>query len=463
MMRCAKTKKILSDYLDDNLSNRRRRQLEAHLRDCSDCEAELAQLRSLSAMLQKAGKVEVPEEYWDNYWHRLSVKLPPIKARANWRQRLFRPFRKPIPAVYVLLAALFVGLAVFFSDFYLDSRKTESPKVAIAPGDSYYSAGHASRATTPAKPEPLKEELVEDRKNAAVTEGASRFGREVDGIKDKEMGAKRGEIFGELKESRETTSKGTNHISPDGKTKIRDLAKEDALHRQAETKASSVVVQTEMSVREKLAMDETAEMRARARTESETLYEAPEPESADELATLDTRQERSAGAKENAVLFRYGRESARDVKRRRLSKEASSVSLAPSAKHAEPYGLIIRVLKINPANAKLNTDISRGTAPDNVFLSDLRKANRKVNFEFALSSKNVTLVGGETSLAFRSGTRDYTFQLKILPPSDNQREYKLASSTNYSTPKPGETVMFNIPKAKLDENNFIVLVTRFKP
>jgi hypothetical protein len=79
------------------------------------------------------------------------------------------------------------------------------------------------------------------------------------------------------------------------------------------------------------------------------------------------------------------------------------------------------------------------------------------------SSKIVTLVGRGISLTFKSGSRDYTFQLNILPPSDPSQENRLAYLKNYSAPKPGETVMFDIPKEDSDENNFAVLVTRFKP
>lgn len=129
----------------------------------------------------------------------------------------------------------------------------------------------------------------------------------------------------------------------------------------------------------------------------------------------------------------------------------------------KPYGLIIRILKVNPADAKLNNNISKEIDSDNVFLSELRKGNSKVNLEFVLSSKIVTFVGSKISLAFKSGTRDYNFQLNILPASDQSQENRLAYLKNYATPKPGETVMFDIPKEDFDENNLAVLVTRFKP
>ncbi len=460
-MRCPKAKKILSDYLDDNLSSRKRIQLEAHLRDCPDCDAELAQLRSLNAMLQEAGKVEVPEEYWDNYWNRLSVKLPPIKAPSNWNRGILRLFRQPIPAVYALLAVLLVGLAVFFSDSYLDSRKVKSPEVAIATGDSYHyqpaTAGRPSRTTTlPASSLSLKEELAKERKNAAVTEQPDRLEQGVDGIESKEMAAKRGEMFDELKKSSEIAY-GRTKLSAE-KREIRASVKKDAPRKPADTKVKGAGIQPEMNKREKLAMDETAEMRGRAEIASEAFYEAPELAPADEPAEAEALLERAAGAEEDAEKLQYKWKSARGV-RHRLSDARYGVSTS-GEKYAEPYGLIIRVLKINPANAKLNIAISKGTGADNIFLSALKKENPKANLEFVLSSKTKTFAGKETSLTFRSSTPDYTFQLKVLPPSDNQKEHRLAYLKHYSTPKPGETVIFDIPDADSDENNFVVLVTR---
>jgi len=485
MMRCAKFKKTLSDYLDDNLSERKRIQLEEHLSECPDCNGELAQLRSLSAMLQEAEEVEIPEGYWDNYWHRLSVKLPPIKTRSNWGQGFIQIFQKPIPVVYALLAVLLVGLAVFFSDFYLDSRKAKSPQIAKAPDDAYYRVARAKQpvvATSAAQPQSLEQKIELDRKNAAATEKADGLDLDADGIvKDKEMAAKRGEMLNELAREEETVSATLKPEEPRmPKAKVQDFSfsEEGALRKMSETKAGEWGAQSQMRVREEVAMDEDIVTGDIAKDKREVAHNAPAlalvetPAIKEELTPqkevslvssegeLAVERAPALGAKGEAVV-QNGRKRERSIERRRRYDANWGISLGE--KYAEPYGLIIRVLKLHPTKAKLNKNIPGGTASDDVFLSKLREENSGVNLEPILSSKTVAHSRKETSLQFKDETGDYIFKLIIFPPSDNQKEHRLTYLKKHSTPKPGETVVFDIPEKDSDKNNFVVLVTRFKP
>ena len=481
-MRCAKAKKILSDYLDDNLSSQKKMQLEAHLRECSDCHAELAQLQALSSMLQRAGEVEVSEEYWDDYWRRLAVKLPTIKPRPNWRQGLVHIFRKPIPVAYAILAVLLVGLTVFFADVYLDGRQAKSPQMAQAPDNLHYGmgrgAGRAGGATAAAKPQLSLKASEEGRKNAPTTEGIDRFDLKADGlVKDKEMAAKRGELAGKLADSREvgyevtkpeqplrrSTPQAGDRVrerAPRSEANLRAITEGEALRELAEAKEPVAASQPETSAREKFtsAMDEDMATNSSAKARK-SLSETSQLASADTPAIKeDAAQKRDFSFAEE---LKYKRKSARGVELRGRAELDLVDSLGK--KYPHPYGLIIRVLKVHPADAKLNVKVAKGTDSDSLFLPQLRKANAKVNLEAVLSSRTVTLAGKETSLEFKGGTGDYAFKLNILPPSDKQKEHRLSYLKKYSALKPGETVMFDIPTADADKKNFVVLVTRYKP
>jgi anti-sigma factor RsiW len=62
---CRQAVELMSDYLDDALSDRHRARLEAHLADCPHCSEYLAQLRVTIEALGKATPEDLPNEAVD--------------------------------------------------------------------------------------------------------------------------------------------------------------------------------------------------------------------------------------------------------------------------------------------------------------------------------------------------------------------------------------------------------------
>lgn len=101
-MTCKKEKKWLSALLDGELSENRRRELDSHLRECSVCRRELAELRRLQDDLAGLPAGEVPPHF------SMSVmeKIQPVQK--------FRIFSLP-SLVYSLVFLLFFTLGFVLS------------------------------------------------------------------------------------------------------------------------------------------------------------------------------------------------------------------------------------------------------------------------------------------------------------------------------------------------------------
>jgi TolA-binding protein len=115
-MRCRKLKRISSKYMDGRLSKRRARLAEEHIRDCPDCAAEAKSLERMRSLLRTAGKIELPDTYWDTYWDRLEEKLPdepsPVSLTPRISRAIAASLRRPAVlgriAVYVILLAFLI-------------------------------------------------------------------------------------------------------------------------------------------------------------------------------------------------------------------------------------------------------------------------------------------------------------------------------------------------------------------
>jgi len=67
-MTCRDYKDLLMGYLDDELDNEKKQQLEKHLAECKDCAAELGEFRRLKAVTDDMSLVEPEDRVWQEYW-----------------------------------------------------------------------------------------------------------------------------------------------------------------------------------------------------------------------------------------------------------------------------------------------------------------------------------------------------------------------------------------------------------
>jgi hypothetical protein len=106
--------KQLSAYLDDELSERRRRRVEKHLSSCEDCSLLLQELREISESVASLRQT-APEDLWFAINAKLeSVTSPPRSSLARgrrWTWERIYPIMKPVAAtigIILIVGTIFI-------------------------------------------------------------------------------------------------------------------------------------------------------------------------------------------------------------------------------------------------------------------------------------------------------------------------------------------------------------------
>jgi hypothetical protein len=122
VMKHTELRRKLSDYLDDAVSTRDRREIEEHLNGCLRCREALAELKQVVAAIHDIPPVEPPPWLTTRIMARVREETVP---RPSLLQRLFSPFPFKIP----LEAAVLVCLCV--TGYFLATRS--APELAELP------------------------------------------------------------------------------------------------------------------------------------------------------------------------------------------------------------------------------------------------------------------------------------------------------------------------------------------
>jgi predicted anti-sigma-YlaC factor YlaD len=125
-MTCEETTLSLGVYLVGALDADERAEVEAHLRDCPDCQAELAELAALPSMLERLTiddfplePLQAPAELFDRV---------AARARAEEKRRAVSRYRRltAVAAAAVLIAGAGVGSAIVFHGHHDNGTKVFS-------------------------------------------------------------------------------------------------------------------------------------------------------------------------------------------------------------------------------------------------------------------------------------------------------------------------------------------------
>ncbi len=125
--RCVLMRRWLPDYPDGELSPFWRRRLEAHLRVCPDCRAELAELREVVRTWREHPLPEPEPGFWEAFDRELHLKL----AQVNQRTPEPEPRRPRLP--YLLGASALAVLLLFVSYLANFQLPGQTPRLAEAP------------------------------------------------------------------------------------------------------------------------------------------------------------------------------------------------------------------------------------------------------------------------------------------------------------------------------------------
>jgi len=70
-MKCDKIKKILLDYLEDNINSNDRTEIENHIENCENCSSQLEQFKTLNELVINTNKVESSQSFKNEFFDSL--------------------------------------------------------------------------------------------------------------------------------------------------------------------------------------------------------------------------------------------------------------------------------------------------------------------------------------------------------------------------------------------------------
>lgn len=106
-MRCAEASKQIQLYLDDRLSLKQVRELEAHMAACESCQHELATLEEVAESFQGFGMVAEPENLTVAIMQRVAVSTQQYDTRTF---KLWRPSLAELIAAVILATITTMGI-----------------------------------------------------------------------------------------------------------------------------------------------------------------------------------------------------------------------------------------------------------------------------------------------------------------------------------------------------------------
>ena len=106
-MKCLKTQKFISPYIDGKLSQRKKREVENHLEVCEKCRTEVEEIKRLRQLFVDAEKFEAPYGFHTRVMANINAakirKLPIISI----------PLRLAEAAIVILLAVVGIASGTF--------------------------------------------------------------------------------------------------------------------------------------------------------------------------------------------------------------------------------------------------------------------------------------------------------------------------------------------------------------
>jgi len=121
-MRCSKARKLVSEYIDDNLKAKQRLLLESHLEACPDCQQLLKDFQGITEKAKDLDKLTPSPESWLNIKAKLETEPQEVitlrPRREEWFKSLFyQPQLKYAlgSALALLLIISVVTLGLWFS------------------------------------------------------------------------------------------------------------------------------------------------------------------------------------------------------------------------------------------------------------------------------------------------------------------------------------------------------------
>ncbi len=111
-MKCAKAKRLISDYIDGNLDTGHVSSLEEHLDVCLDCQKFLKDFRKIAKDAKELNKLTPPNETWSKIEARLNTETQPVHVLAPGRRQWLNAPRLRFVLSAAFLLVILVGAGI---------------------------------------------------------------------------------------------------------------------------------------------------------------------------------------------------------------------------------------------------------------------------------------------------------------------------------------------------------------
>ena len=101
-MKCSETQKLISPYVDGELTEGKQRELESHIKDCERCRTEMEEIRKLRQLFVNTEKFEAP------YGFQARVMANVSAPKTGWHPRISIPVR--LAEAVIVLVLISVGI-----------------------------------------------------------------------------------------------------------------------------------------------------------------------------------------------------------------------------------------------------------------------------------------------------------------------------------------------------------------
>ncbi len=127
-MRCAQAQKRISLFVNDELQDSQRREIDEHLRHCAVCKKAADEYAALSRLARSGSSPVEPEGFYDNFYSEVMARA----SRKNKPHEKSSPRKIEWPAIRPKFAFAGIGVAVAVVIFALFSIiKNQGPRVTL--------------------------------------------------------------------------------------------------------------------------------------------------------------------------------------------------------------------------------------------------------------------------------------------------------------------------------------------
>ncbi|MFC1526407.1 anti-sigma factor family protein [Candidatus Latescibacterota bacterium] len=126
-MRCHTCRSWMGEALYDELDEKRRSELGAHLERCASCRMEYGRLKGALGRLDEVSLPEPSREYWTGFGHKLQRRIAADTAREAPAAAIWDALRRPVVASAAAVSLVAMGLLAGYGLFH---QELEQPVAA---------------------------------------------------------------------------------------------------------------------------------------------------------------------------------------------------------------------------------------------------------------------------------------------------------------------------------------------